>query len=231
LFGFSRASLILAAMMIAAAAVQPVARQMTIGWFDGVVVIVLAFGIYRGRRNGMSKEFLPLLQWLILVTLCTFLYPTVGQLFMNLFQWSKLTAYVWGYLAPAFVVLLIFGFLKKKYMEKMGQSSAFGGSEFYLGMLSGLVRAVCILIVVLALLNAPVYTQAEIDAHAAYIKQNLGGGMYSGDYVPDLQEVQEQILKDSTSGSFVKNNLGFLLINSGSSSAPEKPQPKISIGQ
>jgi uncharacterized membrane protein required for colicin V production len=66
-------------MIAAAAAVQPVATQMTLGWFDGVVVIALAWGIFRGRKHGMSREFLPLLQWLIIVPLCALLYPVAGQ--------------------------------------------------------------------------------------------------------------------------------------------------------
>src|SRR6185437_16740310 len=100
-------------ILAAAAAVQPMAKQFTIGWFDGVVAIVLAFGVFRGRRNGMSKELLPFLQWIILVPLCAFLYPIAGQFFINIFQWSKLTSFICGYLTLAVIVLLIFGILKK----------------------------------------------------------------------------------------------------------------------
>ncbi|HEX3890338.1 MAG TPA: hypothetical protein VHX90_05750, partial [Verrucomicrobiae bacterium] len=81
------------APMIIAAAVQPAARQMMPGWFDGVVVLALAFGIFLGRRNGMSKELLPFLQWLILVPLCAFLYPIAGTFFINVFHLDKLTSY------------------------------------------------------------------------------------------------------------------------------------------
>lgn len=200
---------------------------MTLGWFDGVVVAVLAFGIFRGRRNGMSKETLPLLQWLILVPLCAFLYPMAGQFFINVFHWTTLESYVSGYLILAVIILLIFGILKKLFMERMEKSSVFGAGEFYVGMLSGFIRVACILIAVLALLNAPVYTQEEIDAHAAYVKKNFGGDMYSGNYFPTLQQLQEQILKDSATGLFVKDNLGFLLINGTAAPPAEKTQPKV----
>lgn len=218
------------AAMIIVAAVQPAARQMMPGWFDGVVVLALAFGIFMGRRNGMSKELLPFLQWLILVPFCAFLYPIAGTFFINVFHWKKLTGYVWGYITLAVIVLLIFGIIRKLFAERMEKHALFGNGEFYIGMASGLFRAACILIVVLALLNAPVYTQADIDAHIAYAKKNFGGDTYSGDYFPTLQEIQEQVFKDSLTGPFVKNYLGFLLINNTAPAPAAKPQPKIQIG-
>jgi hypothetical protein len=165
------------------------------------------------------------------VPFCAFFYPIAGQFFINVLRWSKLTSYVCGYVILAVIILLIFGILKKLFMERVEKSSMFGNGEFYVGMLSGLLRASCILIVVLALLNAPVYTQADIDEHAAYVKKNLGGDMYSGDYFPTLQQVQEQVFQKSIAGPFIKSDLGFFLINNTAAPPPEKPQPKILVGQ
>ena len=53
--------------MIAAAVAAPATNAMSFNWFDMVVVVVLGFGLFRGRRNGMSKELIPLLEWLVLV--------------------------------------------------------------------------------------------------------------------------------------------------------------------
>jgi len=52
--------------MIAAAA-PPATNGMPFNWFDVFVVVLLGFGLFRGRRNGMSKELLPTLQWVVLV--------------------------------------------------------------------------------------------------------------------------------------------------------------------
>ncbi|HXE42535.1 MAG TPA: hypothetical protein VN516_05885, partial [Candidatus Baltobacteraceae bacterium] len=139
--------------------------------------------------------------------------------------------YVCGYIILAVIILLIFGILKKLFMERVEKSGMFGNGEFYIGILSGLLRVALILIAILALLNAPVYTQADIDEHAAYVKKNLGGGMYSGDYFPTLQQVQEHVFEKSITGPFVKNDLGFFLINNTAAPPPEKPQPKIIVGQ
>ena len=42
--------------------------------------------------------------------------------------------------------------------HRMGENNFFGGGEYYLGMSSGMVRFACMLLAVLALLNAPYYT-------------------------------------------------------------------------
>ena len=40
---------------------------MLFSWFDVALVLVIAFGVWRGRRNGMTKEILPLTEWLAIV--------------------------------------------------------------------------------------------------------------------------------------------------------------------
>ena len=208
------------------------------GWFDGVVVIVLAWGLFRGRRHGMSREFLPMLQWLIIVPLSGFLYPFAGQFYINTLRWNKLNAYVAGYITLAFVVLLVFSILRKLFTERLAKSDTFKSGEYYLGMIGGFLRCSCILIVLLALLNAPVYSRADVEAHEAYVHQTYGGNEqgFSGDYFPTLQQIQEQVFKKSVVGPFLKAKLGMLLINAtggapSSSAAPApKPKPVIQFG-
>ena len=55
------------------------ANSPMVNWFDAVVVGVLAFGLFRGRRNGMSKEILPLFQWLAVVFVCGLFYSLVAS--------------------------------------------------------------------------------------------------------------------------------------------------------
>ncbi len=90
----------------------------------------------------------------------------------------------------------------------------FGGSEYYLGMISGTVRYVCIVFFVLALLNAPYYTPSEIQARKEYNNRVFGGGQkgFTGDYIPNMQEVQEQVFKKSLVGPFIKDKLDMFLI-------------------
>ncbi len=102
------------------------------GWFDVAVVLILAFGLFRGRKNGMTKEILPTLQWIITIIACGFGYQTVGQMILNISGWDKLVDYILGYLILTFVVYLLFVLVKKIFMPRLTGSNFFGRSEYYL---------------------------------------------------------------------------------------------------
>src|ERR1035438_7616846 len=148
-------------MFAAAAAAPPATNGMALDWFDMVAVVMLGFGLFRGRRNGMAKELLPLLQWLVMVPACGLGYALLAGVLAGFIpnkMWNCLVAY----LALALVVFIFFTVLKRQLDEKLVKSNFFKGGEYYLGMLSGMVRYACVLLFVLALLNAPVYAPAEI---------------------------------------------------------------------
>jgi uncharacterized membrane protein required for colicin V production len=205
------------------------------GWFDVALVAVLAFGLFRGRKNGMTKECLPVLHWLALVVACGLGYQMVGQIFVNLAGWGNTLCYILGYLCVALVVTLLFVVLKKTFLPRLTGSNFFGRGEYYLGMLSGMVRFACILFFALALLNAPYYSAEDIAKNNAYVSRWFGGGLYNGDFFPTLQSVQEDVFKKSLIGPFITNSLGVLLINSvpsdkdKSAAVPQK-HPIIHIG-
>jgi uncharacterized membrane protein required for colicin V production len=224
--------------MIAAAAAPPATNGLPFNWFDVVVVVVLMFGLVRGRRNGMSRELLPVLEWLVLVPVCGLCYPMLAGALAGFVPdafWNCLVAY----LALALAVLIVFTILKRLFAEKLVKSDFFKGGEYYLGMLSGLVRYACVLVFVLALLNAPVYTQAQIAQQAAYDQKNFGGGLFAGNYFPHMSQIQASVFQESFIGPRIKDNAGMLLINTGQTGAdgtqpgkntPPKPKPVIKIG-
>ena len=219
-------------MFAAAAAAPPATNGMAFDWFDLVAVAVLGFGLLRGRRNGMAKELLPLLEWLVLVPVCGLGYSLLAGVLAGSIP-DKLWSCVVAYLALALAVFIFFAFLKRQFAEKLEKSNFFKGGEYYLGMLSGMVRYACVLLFVLALLNARIYTPAEIAQQTAYDQKNFGGGSFAGNYFPHLFQVQAAVFKDSFVGSSIKNNLGMLLINTGQPGAggvqPPKKQPVIKI--
>jgi len=223
-------------MIAEVTATEPVsAGGGTVNWFDFGVVVLLLFGLFRGKRNGMSKELLPLLQWVAVVTLSAAGYRPLGRLFMRWggmdWFWSLVTAY----LALALVIVFIFSLLRRRFAESLAQSSVFRGGEYYLGMASGLVRYACVVLFVLALLNAPVYTPEEIAATEASDKQNLGGGLFQGNYFPHLFEIQHKVFKESFLGPLIQQNLDRLLVVTTSGAEPPSraaaaKQPVIQIG-
>jgi uncharacterized membrane protein required for colicin V production len=209
--------------------------KMPFNWFDLAILAILAFGIFRGRKNGMTKEFIPTLQWLVLVVACGLSYAMVGQIFINTLGWKPTASYITGYLCIAFVVYLLFSGLKRVFEPRLAGSNFFGSNEYYLAMVSGLIRFACILLVGLAFLNAPFYSQADIMQKQNYNKRWYGGGIYGGDYIPDLQNIQENVFKKSFAGPHIKDWLGVLLIESAVPDDKQKPaaqqkQPIIHIG-
>jgi len=215
-------------------------QNFVFNWFDVAVVLVLAFGLWRGRRRGMSREFLPTSMWLLIVLGGAYghvwlsgplLRSGVIKSVVGAHCNNQTAALVAAYLVIALAVIVFFSLLNRLGKHKLEGSNAFGSGEYYLGMIAGTVRYGCILLTALALLNAPFYSLADILAKQAFNKQVFGGGLYEGDYLPDLQTVQANVFKQSLFGPFIKEHLDLLLINSNPSGGqPAAKHPVIHIG-
>jgi uncharacterized membrane protein required for colicin V production len=207
--------------MIAAALQNLALDKVPFNWFDAALVFILGFGLFRGRKNGMTQEFLPLLQWLSLVIVCGLCYQTAAQTLVNTAALSKPASYVWGYLLLAAVTFVLFAIIKRIFIRRDDSGRTFFGvGEYYLGMISGIVRAGCIVLVALALLNAPTYTAVDLQAHQNYVKRWFGGGLYSGNFFPDLYTVQDEVFRKSYTGHYITNYFDMLLIHTGPAAAP-----------
>ncbi len=211
----------------------------TFGWFDVVVIVILGFGLFRGRRNGIAKELIPTINWITIVVVCGLFCPMIAQVFINAASMGKVLSYVLSYVILAVIIYIIFSVINNSATPKMVASNTFGSGEYYLGMPAGMIRFACILLVALALLNAPVYTAADVAAHKAYVAQTYGGGQsgFSGDFFPSLQSIQEQVFKQSYAGPYIKTAVDPLLINIGTPDAkgqkqgvPLEKHPVIHIG-
>ncbi len=228
--------------MIAAATQQFATGKMLFNWFDVVLVLVLAFGFWRGRRNGMTKELVPLVQWLTVVISGAAGYHALGRELIDrgyiktVFGKSiteETAAFVTSYVVIVAVVCLVFSLIKHRIKHRLEGSSFFGSREYYFGMISGMLRYLCMVIFALALLNAPYYSQADIMASKEFSNRWFGGGVsgYSGDFFPTLSEVQTSVFKESLAGPFIKNNLSGLLVKTGTSIAPPTTHPVIYFGK
>jgi uncharacterized membrane protein required for colicin V production len=211
--------------MIAASVQDLTTDKLPVNWFDLLLLGLLIAGFFRGRKNGMSREILPLFKWLAVVLVGGFFHPAVAPLFANTLRAGKTASLIYGYLLLAFVIIILFLIFKKLLVHRTGENNFFGGGEYYLGMMSGMVRFICMLLPVLALLNAPSYSAADIKANEAYAKRWYGGGMYSGNYFPDIHTIQEQVFKKSFTGPYLKEYLAPILIETAPPGA-DKPQQK-----
>ena len=223
--------------MIAAAAQS----KMLFDWFDVAVILILGFGFWRGRKHGMTKEFVPLLRWLAIVVAGGLGYQFLGDRFIH---WGvikgvfgnsvteKTAAYISGYLVISGLVMVIFVYIRRGLMSKLEGSSIFGGSEYYLGMVSGVIRYACMSVFGLALLHSPHYSAADIAAQKAYNNRWYGGGDkdFKGDLIPSLEETQQAVFQDSFFGPFIEKGIGILLIDSTPAAAAAK-KPVMDIQQ
>jgi hypothetical protein len=183
-------------------------NNLPFNWFDLVVVVVLILGMRSGRKHGMSDELPGLLKWLAIAFGCAFAYEPVGQMILTSSSvFSQLGAYLMAYLATALVIAAVFAALKSALGQKWVSSEVFGRSEFYLGMISGMVRFSCMLIAALALLNARSYNTAEVNANITFQKE-----AYGSDFFPTLHVLQLQVFEKSMMGPFFAKDMDFLLI-------------------
>lgn len=176
-------------------------------WFDLFVVIMIFAGYVRGRKNGMSQETLPSIKWLVLLLICAISYEPLGTLFADLLHVGKLFGYLLAYATVAGIITLLFVLLSRTLGEKLKGSDTFGKGEFYLAMPAGMLRFTCIVLVILAVLNARYYTTSEVRAAQKYQNDNYGSNFF-----PSLYAVQDDVFIRSMIGKQVKEHLSFLLI-------------------
>jgi uncharacterized membrane protein required for colicin V production len=178
-------------------------------FFDLLLVLILAAGLLRGRKHGLSAELLSLLKWLTVLAVCAVVYGPLGELLAQSGQFDLLSAYLLTYLLAGLGVFLLFALIQKRVGPKLIGSDVFGQGEYYLGMGSGMVRFGCMLLVALALLNARGFTPAELTAMEKFQQDNYGSNLF-----PGLHTLQAAVFENSLAGSFIKQDLGFLLITS-----------------
>ena len=184
--------------------------KLPINLFDLIVIVVLAAGIFRGRKHGMSEELIKLLQWLAILFGCAAIYEWGGQMFGEFTgMFGRLSRYLVAYVVGALLIVLLFALVKRSLDGKLLGSDFFGRAEYYLGMGSGLVRFSCMLLVALALLNARYFSPTEVRA-----MQKFQDDVYGSDFFPTLHSVQQGVFEKSVTGPWIKQNLGFLLIKS-----------------
>ena len=120
-----------------------------------------------------------------------------------------MTSYVMVYVTFAILIKLLFSQIKRALGEKVVGSNFFGDAEYYLGMLAGMIRFACVILMVMALLNAKLITEQERAATARMQSKNFEGISF-----PTFGSIQQAVLFESLAGTHVKEYLDFVLIRS-----------------
>jgi len=192
------------------------------GWVDFLVLIFLLVGVSRGKKRGMSEELLDVLKWLIVVFCAAYIYEPVGQMLAQNSVFSEHFSYIAVYSLTIVAFIAVFSFLRPRLGEKIVDSDFFGSCEFVFGMLAGAVRYACIILVLLALLNARYYTPQEIRDENAFQEANFGSIRF-----PTPMSLHIAIFDKSLTGSLARTYLSPLLIKP--TTPEEKPLGRHSI--
>ena len=178
-------------------------------WIDLAIVALIAVGVARGRKRGMSEEMLDVLKWVVIIFACSRLYEPLGGMLSTATVFSTLSCYVAVYAMVAMVIALIFGAIRRRIGAKLVSSDFFGMGEYYMGMVAGAFRYICIIVVTLAFLHARYYSPAELQEDAKTQEKNFGSTFF-----PTFGTFQQSVFQGSFVGSQVQTYLGTLLIAS-----------------
>ncbi len=202
----------------------PVIKESFIfGWFDGVMIILIIIGLLRGKKRGMSAEFLDLIQWLIIIAGGGALNQPLGTMLAQASGMKLNIAALLVYVGFAILMKTIFIMFKGGIGKKLAGSELFGGMEYYLGMFAGMVRYACMGLAVVAMVNAWDITDVQVNDALASQKKELGKV-----YFPPPVAIQYSLCKESFVGTFVKHHLPTLLVTSSPLTSTPKQE---NIGQ
>ncbi len=191
-------------------------EKFNVSWVDLVTAVLLLMGVIRGRARGMSEELLDVVKWLLIVVVGGYSYEPLGLMLAQSSVFSPLACFVAVYATSALILHMVFSAIRRRMGEKVVSSDTFGNGEYYLGMMAGAFRYLCILLVLLAFLHAPQYSAEEIKASAKYQESNFGSTFF-----PTVSGVQSEVFQNSFTGTLAKNYLPMLLIHSTPSTKSE----------
>jgi uncharacterized membrane protein required for colicin V production len=197
-------------LLLAAASAPPraVSYLEGFGWFDLFFVGMLIAGLLHGKKRGMSVELIPLFQWLLVVVIGSLYYDPVGRL-IALSGLHILWSFIIGYVVIAIGVKIGFGVVQRMVGEKLIGSDLFGRMEFALGMLSGVLRHMCMMLAALAILNAPYRSYEETEASKKKWEADLGTKQV---LLPGVSDVQNNVFYKSLFGRWVRAHFEDQLI-------------------
>ena len=194
-------------MSLAAQLQQIPQMQFHTNWFDAVCIIFVIVGLVVGKKRGMSNELLDVFSWLLIVVVGALYYKPLGQALANAVSFSFMWSYIMCYLGIALTIKIVFGYLKRALGEKLVGSDIFGRGEFYLGALAGGVRFLCMIIALLALLNARYVNKSMVAAKMKAQEQELGSAFF-----PTPSKIQSDIIYDSMIGTLARQHITEQLI-------------------
>ncbi len=179
-----------------------------VGWVDLLVVLLLVVGVLRGRKRGMSEELLDVIKWSLIVLVAGLLYEPSGRWLSQMSVFSLLSSYIFAYVSIAVLIFSTFALIRNRIGEKLIGSDVFGSAEYYLGMVAGGYRYLCVMLVAMAFLNARYYSPTDLEAARKYQDWNFGTTIF-----PTPADLQREVFDNSLCGHLTQDYLNVILIH------------------
>ncbi len=176
-------------------------------WFDLVTLVAVGVGINIGRKRGMSEELLDAGKWVAIVLIAGLFYESPGAALSSYMKMRPTYGWVFFYLLFAFAVWKVFAVIKKLTGDKLFGRDTFGNMEYPLGMLAGGLRALCIMIVVISLLNSIYVSEEDLERDARAQRESFGAISF-----PTIGSVRQQVFFGSVTGRHAKAYIDRLLV-------------------
>jgi uncharacterized membrane protein required for colicin V production len=199
------------------AALVPSFSGLKVNYVDFIAIVWLIMGLFYGRKRGMTQEILPTIQWVAIVVVAGLFYRPLALLIRQYARFDSLWSNVTGYLLIAFGVHLVYLWIKHLIHQKLIGTDMFGRMEYYFGMAAGVIHFGCILIMIFALLNARIITQAELAK-----TEKAQSDAFSDIRFPTYGSIQQAFLFQSFTGGLIETNLSAVMIASTAPLAPSK---------
>jgi uncharacterized membrane protein required for colicin V production len=203
------------------AALIPTFRGVNVNYVDLIVVVWLIVGLFYGRKRGMTQEILPTIQWVAIVVVAGIFYRPLALPIRQYAHFDSLWSNILAYGLIAFGVHLVYLWIKHLINQKLIGTDMFGRMEYYFGMAAGVIHFGCMLIMVCALMNARIITQAELAK-----TEKAQSDAFSDIRFPTYGSIQQAVLFQSLSGTLIETNLSVVLI---ASTAPPPPSKGITL--
>jgi uncharacterized membrane protein required for colicin V production len=185
---------------------QSLFTGLTALWFDGVVLVWILLGCYRGWKNGFSGEVCAVSKWVLMVVAGALLYrPLAGFIgmagcFPN--SWDCRL----GYLAPCIVIWIGAAKVTPQISDVLNKLSIGDRLDNVWGLVLGLVRYLCIFLVFFSLFNAAEPTDADIGE-----MDEANKAMGNVRFNP--LKLEREALQNSLTGRFLNQRAKFIIID------------------
>ena len=143
-----------------------------------------------------------------MVVVSSMTYEVIGSWMARMTPFNLLWTSIIAYIAVASLIAAVFSYVKSAVGKKVVGSDVFGGAEYVLGALSGMLRAFCVVLMLISVMNS-MYVSKEKRAKLAKVqRENFGTISF-----PSLGSLQEDIFVNSFSGPYIHHYLSDQLMH------------------